>query len=124
MSAAEGRKFAFTLGSALVVLAVIALWRGHRPAGWVVGALAVLLLLAGLIVPTMLGPIERGWMALGLAMSKVTSPVLMGAVYYLVLTPIGVLIRAFGRHPLRPPEDAGSLWQTRADRRSDLQRQF
>lgn len=124
LTAAEGRKFGFTVGAALVVLGAVALWRGHRLVGSVMGVLGAVLLLAALVVPTLLGPVQRGWMALGLAMSKVTTPILMSAVYYVVLTPMGLLMRAFGRNPLRQPEHNGSFWQPRDDRRSDLQRQF
>jgi hypothetical protein len=67
-----------------------------------------------------------GWMKIGLAISVVTTPVFMAGVYFLVLTPTGLLMRLFGRNPLKPAREAGSYWVTRPEgqRRSSLDRQF
>jgi hypothetical protein len=50
----------------------------------------------------------------------------MGIVYFLVITPIGLLLRLAGRRPLPKPRSAGSLWVRRepGNRQSDLLRQF
>jgi hypothetical protein len=49
----------------------------------------------------------------------------MGIIFFLVITPFGLVARAVGHRPLRPL-DSDSLWRPRkeGDRRSDLQRQF
>jgi hypothetical protein len=54
----------------------------------------------GLVAPQSLGAVYRGWMKFGLLMSKVTTPVIMGIVFYLVITPIGLLRRLSGRDSL------------------------
>jgi hypothetical protein len=63
------------------------------------GALSVLLMVGGVVVPRKLGPVERAWMAAAHRVSKVTTPVIMGIVYFLVLTPIGLVMRLLGRTP-------------------------
>ncbi len=91
------------------------------------GVLGGGLSLAGLAVPTRLGPVERAWMALAHAMSKVTTPVLMVSIYLLVLAPIGWLRRTLGGNPLVHAPAAQSYWKPRAvgKRRSNsLKRQF
>ena len=55
-------------------------------------------------------PVYRGWMGLAAAISKVTTPVVMGVLYFLVLTPIGLLLRAFGHRPLAPSRGVSSAW--------------
>ena len=121
----EGRKFGFTLGIAFLVLAALTWWRDHTTVSLVFTIVGGLLLAAGLLIPTHLGPVERGWMRLGVAISHVMTPVYMGFVYFVILTPVGVVMRAFGRNPLKPRRPGESLWVSRGDKkRSDLQRQF
>jgi hypothetical protein len=125
LSAGEGRKFGLTVGIAFAVLGGVAWWRGREAlAGgfWAVGAL---LILAGLAVPTSLGPVQRAWMGLAHAISKVTTPIFMGIVYFVVLLPVGLVMRLFGRNPLTTHHGAETVWVSRGEnRRGDLERQF
>jgi hypothetical protein len=127
LSATEGRKFGIPVGIAFVALALIMAWRGRETASQILGAVGMGLVLAALVVPTRLGPVHRAWMGLAVLLSRVTTPIFMGVTFYLVVTPIGLLMRLFGRDPMvrRPVDD--SYWVARADgpgRRSDLERQF
>jgi Saxitoxin biosynthesis operon protein SxtJ len=125
LSAREGRKFAFTVGIAFLVLAGLSAWRGHYYPPRVMGALGGALLLAGLLVPGHLGRVQGWWMGLAHAISKVTAPIVVGILYFVVLTPIGGLIRVFGRNPLRHKEENGGFWLTApSGGRSDLHNQF
>lgn len=125
LSAAEGRKFAFTVGGAFLVLTAILVWRGHMPVAYVTGSLGSLLALSGIVIPGKLSSVYNGWMAFGEAISKVTTPIFMGILFYGVLMPAGVLRRVFGGNPVLRPTGSGSYWVARTDsRKSDLQRQF
>lgn len=128
-SASQGRRFALTVAGAFAVLAAISFWRGRLIVPGVLGGMAIALLLAGLIVPSRLEPIERAWMSLGHALSKVTTPVFMAIVYFLVLTPVGLLRRLLGKNALVRVARGDSYWiaRTRADRetaRRRMERQF
>lgn len=125
LSAAAGRRFGLTVGGAFVVLAAIAAWRGWPVVSAVAGVLGLGLTIAGLAIPTRLGPVERGWMRLAAVISRVTTPIVMGVLYFVVITPVGLLTRIFGHHPLTRPPGAG-VWVARAPgaHRSDLTRQF
>jgi len=121
----EGRRFAFTVGIAFVVLGGISAWRGHQLPPKILWGLGGALLLAGVFVPGRLTGVYNGWMKLATAISKVTAPIMVGAVYYLILTPIGGLMRLLGRNPLRHREQNGSYWlPATGDGRSDLETQF
>ena len=127
LTAAQGRKFGLTVGLAFLALGGVALWRGRHPTALVFGTLGAVLVLAGLIVPTQLGPVERAWMGFGHALSRVTSPIFLGIVFYLCITPIGFLMRLFGSAPLARPRPGASGWIERSPdmrRRLDMQRQF
>lgn len=126
LTTAEGRRFGFTLGAAFVVLGGLLLWRG-RAAAPAVLALGVLLLAAALAVPTRLGPLQRAWLGLGAAISRVTTPIFLGVVYFGAILPIGLLLRALGRNSLSRHRPTASCWVPRpaeARSRRDMERQF
>ena len=125
LSTAELRRFGLLVGPAFGVLGGFLWWRGAESAAIVAWGLGGLLLLFGLLFPAVLGPVHRAWMGLAHALSKVTTPIVMGAMYYLVLTPTGLIARAFGHRPLTR-KGPDSFWIERAadQRRSDMTRQF
>jgi len=126
LTAAQGRRFGLTVGGAFAVLAAITWWRGHQVTMYVFGSLGSALILAGLIVPTHLGPVERAWMALAHAISKVTTPIVMSVIYYVVLTPVGLIRRATAGNSLVHQAGASGFWKQRqaGSRRSSMERQF
>jgi hypothetical protein len=65
---------------------------------WVI---AVPLVLTGLIAPSILGPLYRGWMRFGLLLSKITTPLILGIVYFLVISPIAFFRRLQHRDALK-----------------------
>ena len=124
LTAAEGRKFAFTVGTAFLVLGGIAWWRDH-PRMWpVLAGLGAAFWAAGLVAPARLGPINRAWMGLALLISKVTTPIFLGIVYFVVMMPVGVLMRLFGRNPVRHQPRDDSFWALRNEPRGRLTNQF
>ena len=125
LTPAEGRKFAFPVGAAFLALAAFTWWRDAEIAWRVFASLGGVLMLAGAVVPGKLGPVYRAWMGLAHAISKVTTPIFMGVVYYVVLTPIGLLMRAVGRQPLHHKDHDGGFWRAApSGGRADLERQF
>ena len=119
----EGRRFGLQVGGAFAVLAGVARWRGHPLSGWILGGLAVVLLGGGLAAPAALVPVFRGWMQMAHAISRVTTPIVLALVYFLVLTPIGLIMRATRHRPLAN-DRGGTAWAPRATSASDLERQF
>ncbi|MGH7670148.1 MAG: SxtJ family membrane protein, partial [Gemmatimonadaceae bacterium] len=93
-------KFAFTLAAAFAVLSALLAFRQRTLGAEVAFMLGSLLLVAGLMAPTRLGAVQRGWMAIGHAIGRVTGPIALALIYYIALTPIGYLRRTFGRSPL------------------------
>lgn len=127
LTASQGRRFGLTVGAAFLVFASVAWWRGHPATASVLGSLGGLLVLAGVLVPRQLDPVERAWMSLAHAISKVTTPIVMGAMYLLVVSPMAFLRRTLGGNPLVHVEKNRSYWHSRPEgsRRSrSLSRQF
>lgn len=124
LSSAEGRKFGLTVGAAFAVLAGITWWRQHELMMQIFGGLAGALILAGLLIPRKLGVVERAWMALAHLISRVTTPIFLAIVFFLVIAPIGLLMRLLGRNPLRHEQQQGSFWASRSDGRGTMSNQF
>jgi len=125
LTPAEGRRFAFPVAGAFLTLAALLWWRDKEVAWKVAAALGAALALAGTVAPAALGPVQRAWMGLAHAISKVTTPIFLGVMYFGVITPAGLLMRLVGRRALvhRAAED--SYWQDPpSGGRSDLERQF
>ena len=124
-TASEGRRFAFPVGTAFFLLAGLLLWREKEVAKWVMVGLGSSLYLGGLAVPGYLGPVYRGWMRMALAISKVTTPIFMAIVYFVAVTPTGLIMRLLGKKPIRHKLVDDSFWQSTAGRpKGDLKRQF
>ncbi|HKX94697.1 MAG TPA: SxtJ family membrane protein [Methylibium sp.] len=100
-----------------VVFALIAAWPllgGGGLRGWAAGVSAAFLAVA-LARPSLLSGLNRQWLKLGLLLGKIVSPIALGVLFYLVFTPMGVLMRLAGKDPLRLKMDraAGSYWMDR-----------
>jgi hypothetical protein len=116
-----------TVGAAFLVLAGVVWWRDRTTASSILGILGGALVMGGLLLPTRLGPVERAWMRLAHAISRVTTPIAMAVIYFVVLTPLGLLRRTLGTDPLRHIEQNHSFWQSRpvhARRSGSMKRQF
>lgn len=81
--------------------------------------------LIGLIAPTLVRPVYVVWMAFAFPIGWTVSHLMMAVVYYLVLTPIGIMMRLCGHDPMQRKLDrAGkSYWQARIPR-EDLKSYF
>lgn len=127
LSAADGRRFGLTVGAAFLGLAVLGWWRASPPVVVVCGGIGGVLVLAGLVAPGRLGPVFAAWMGLARVLSRITTPIVLGLVYFGVITPIGLLMGLLRRRPLTRPPGAASWWISRdanARQRADMQRQF
>ena len=63
-------------------------------------------------------------MAFGLALSKITTPIFMGIVYFGLFLVTGLIRRAMGKNAMVRREENGSFWSAREVTRGNLERQF
>jgi hypothetical protein len=121
----ELRHFGLLVGGAFLVIAAITFYR-HKPTyvTGIFGTLGGLLFLTGLAVPAVLSKVYAGWMGFAVLLSKVTTPIFMGIIYFVLITPLGAVMRLAGRNKLK--STGNSVWFSRepGGRRGDLERQF
>ena len=97
----ELRQFGLLVGA---VFTVIGLWpvvfRGESLRLWAIG-IGGLLIACGGMLPQLLGPIYKGWMWVGHIMGWINTRILLGIVFYVLVTPIGLVFRLMGKDTMR-----------------------
>jgi hypothetical protein len=94
------RSFGVSVGG---IFAVIGLWPvvvHHQDARWWAVILAVLLVVPALVFPRSLSWVYQRWMALGHILGWINTRIILGLVFYLVVTPIGIFRRLLGKDPM------------------------
>lgn len=125
LSPGEGRRFGYVVGTAFLGLAAFGWWQGHAIIGYTAGTLGVFLLAAGLGIPERLGPVQRAWYRLAESIARVTTPVVLAIIYFLVLTPVGFLRRKIGGDPMNHDLIDGSYWiPCEESSQTDMHHQF
>lgn len=111
---AQARKSALLVAAVLLGIAAWNLYRGRTTVALILGALGGALVVVGLLVPPAARAFHTAWMRFAVVLGHVNSRVLLTLVYYLGVTPYGVVTRLVGRDPLRRRgAKAGSYWVER-----------
>lgn len=105
------RSFGLTFAAVALILAGISLWRGRDWWIYALAASAAFTALA-LIAPKLLAPFNWAWMKLGLLLHHVVNPLVMGLLFFGVITPMALVVRLMGKDLLRLRFDpqAKSYW--------------
>ena len=89
---------------------------GGQSKGWLFFVSAALFLVVAIARPSILGPLNRAWAKLGLLLGQVFNPILLGVVFFLVVTPMAVIRRLLGKDSLhlKSKPDLKSYWIDRS----------
>ncbi len=106
------RVFGLGVGAALLLFGALALYSGRHP-GLAAPLLAagVLLVLLGAAAPGALSPAYGPWMAFARALGWFNTRLLLTLVFFLVFTPVGLLMRLFGSDPMERRFGPGTYWR-------------
>jgi Saxitoxin biosynthesis operon protein SxtJ len=117
----EYRKFGISVGIAFLLLTALFWWKDVHNAMRVTGALGGVLLLGGLAVPGLLKWPYRGWMKFAAGAAWFNTRVILTLMFYLVMTPVGLLMCLLGKRPLAVGFDknAESYWIRRERKKYD-----
>ena len=115
------KEFGLVVGGVFVLLGGWWLYRGKFiTAAYVTLALGTLLILLGLLWPRALVLPNRAWMLLAEGLSFVTTRIILALVFFLIVTPIGVVKRLSGWDPLsRRGARSASYWKPYSERQRD-----
>ncbi|MFI5197211.1 MAG: SxtJ family membrane protein [Thermoanaerobaculia bacterium] len=114
------RRFGWTVGGVFAVLGGLLLFRHRTAAGAVAVSLGGALLLLAATAPALLAGPHRAWLALSRVLGRVNSAIFLFLTFFLVLTPLGIVLRLFGRDELRRRGPAPStMWSPYPERNRD-----
>ena len=97
-----------------IFFAIVGLWpllSGGAPRWWSMALVAALAAIA-IVRPALLAPLNRLWLKFGLLLNRIVSPLIMGLLFYGMVTPYALVMRLAGKDPLRLRFDpaAKSYW--------------
>ena len=122
------RKFGTTVGTVLLIVGIV-LYLTGKSSSVIFGGAGVLLILFGLILPNILKPLNKIWMTMAVILGWFMSRLILFILFYIVITPIGFLLRIAGKDflNLRTDKNCDSYWEKREKRdkeKIDFERQF
>ena len=111
-----------------VVFLILGLWplkNGENPNFYFIAASAVFLLL-GSINSKLLSPLNKSWIKLGEMLGIIIAPIVMGLVYFAILTPVSIIVRVFGKDllGLKFLKEKETYWIKRKKNIGSMKRQF
>ena len=111
-----------------VVFLIVALWPLKYEENirlWSL-ALSIVFFILGILNSKLLAPFNRLWFKLGIFLGTIVSPIVMGLVYFLVVTPVGIFMRLLGNDLLkmRKEKNTSTYWIKRDKQQSTMKKQF
>lgn len=109
--AGSNRSFGFVFTVFFAIVGLLPLLQKGSVHWWLLGV-AVLFLATALTNPKLLAPLNRIWFQLGLLLHNITNPIIMGVIFFGVVTPMALVMRMLGKNPLALTYnvDAESYW--------------
>ena len=111
-----------------VVFLVLALWPLTKSGeiNLYLISIAVIFLILGLANSKILSPLNKAWIKLGEILGRIIAPIVMALVYFLILTPISLLVRLLGKDliGMKFSNDIKSYWIKRKKHLGSMDKQF
>ena len=88
--------------------------------------IGLIFLILGLVNSKILTPLNKAWVKLGELLGKIIAPIVMAGVYFIVLTPISIIVRLFGKDLLKVKfsDKSKSYWIKRDKDLGSMDKQF
>ena len=109
-----------------IVFLIVALWplkSGEDLRLWSL-TLSIIFLILGIFNSKLLTPLNKLWIKFGMFLGLIVSPIIMGIVFFLVVTPIGLFMRIMGKDLLRLKSKKNTYWIDRDNIKSSMKKQF
>jgi hypothetical protein len=105
------RAFGIVMTVFFLLVGVFPAVRGGAVRAWAL-AVACVFLIAAVVRPGILSPLNVVWTRFGLLLHRIVSPVILAFLFYVVFTPFGLVMRLIGNDPMRRrgDPDASSYW--------------
>jgi hypothetical protein len=108
------RSFGLVFAAVFLIVALLPLFSREPPRWWALAVSAAFAVIA-FARPSLLAVPNKLWTRLGILLGRIVSPIALGILFYAVFSPFGILMRLFGKDPLRLRRDpaASTYWVNR-----------
>lgn len=110
-----------------IIFLIIGFWpiqNGNEVRIWSI-LIASIFLILGLFNSKILTPLNKIWMKLGLLLGNIISPIVMGIIFFGIVTPTGLLMRIFGKDILKlNKNNTNTYWENRENSNNNMRDQF
>ncbi|GHV05192.1 hypothetical protein AGMMS50229_07880 [Campylobacterota bacterium] len=88
--------------------------------------IAVLFAFIALLIPRILSPLNKLWFRFGLLIQKITNPIILGFIFFVIIAPIALLMRLFKADPLglKFNKNSATYWIKRTNAPNSMKNQF
>ena len=120
----SNRSFGIVFCIVFLIIAFYPIINGETARIWSI-IVSLIFLLLGLINSKLLTPLNKVWFKFGLFIGKIISPLIMGIIFFLVVTPIGILMRILNKDLINLKfNNNKSYWIEKTDPKSKMKNQF
>ena len=125
MKKSSEKSFGILFGLVFIIVSVWPLFYSNSLRIWSL-ILAIIFFLLAFLKPSLLKPFNNAWIKLGELLGRIIAPIMMAIVYFLILTPISLLVRLFGKDliGLKFSNDIKSYWIKRKKHLGSMDKQF
>ena len=111
-----------------VVFLIIGLWplKNGESFNYYFIIASVVFLILGLLNSKLLSPLNKSWIKLGEILGIIIAPIVMALVYFVILTPISIIVRVFGKDllGLKFLKEKETYWINRKKNLGSMKKQF
>ena len=120
----SNRSFGIVFFLVFIIIAIYPYFKSGDVRLWSL-IISIIFLILGLINSNILTPLNKLWFKFGIFLGKIISPIIMGIIFFLVVTPIGLLMKLFGKDVLNLKyNNDKSYWIEKTGPKSKMKNQF
>ena len=120
----SNRSFGIVFFIVFLIIAIYPLIHGSDLRFWSL-IISIIFLILGLLNSKILNPLNKIWFKFGILLGKIVSPLVMGAIFFLVVTPIGIFMKILNKDILKLKFNKNqSYWIEKNEPKSKMKNQF
>mgnify|MGYP006095755899 FL=1 len=120
----SNRSFGFVFCAFFLIIAVYPLTIGENPNYWLI-ILSLVFLILALSKASILSPLNKLWFKFGLLLGNIISPIVMGIVFFIIITPISLIMKILGKDLLNLDKNKNNTyWIEKTGPKSTMKNQF
>ena len=120
----SNRSFGYVFFAFFLIIAVYPLTTGGNLKYWSI-ILSLIFLILGLLKSSILSPLNKLWFKFGLLLGSIISPIVMGIVFFIIITPISLIMKILGKDLLNLDKNKNNTyWIEKTGPKSTMKNQF